>query len=76
VEVGSNLERILVAELTDSETRPAEANPYNYIVCSVMSLEDKNPVTCMAICGVYAELPKTRVTTTREEKRARIIFQD
>jgi hypothetical protein len=75
IEVKSHLKKALVAELTDSETRFAEANPHSYVVCNVMGLEDKNPATWMAICGVYAELPKTIVTTTREEKRARIIFQ-
>ncbi|MCC6010978.1 MAG: SNF2-related protein [Desulfurococcaceae archaeon] len=74
VEVKSHLKKILVAELTDSETRFAEANPYNYVVCNVMGLEDKNPATWTAICGVYAELPKRILITTREEKRARIIF--
>lgn len=75
IEVKSHLKKALVAELTDSETRFAEANPRSYVLCNVMGLEDKNPATWMAICGVYAELPKTIVTTTREEKRARIIFQ-
>lgn len=70
VDVGSNLERILVAELTDSETRFAEVNPYNYIVCSVMGLEDRDPASWTTMCGLYAELPKTIVTTTREERRA------
>jgi len=74
VEVKSHLKRILVAELTDSETRFAEANPYNYIVCNVMGLDDRDPASWTTICGLYAELPKTIVTTTREEKRARITF--
>jgi hypothetical protein len=43
VEIGSDSDRILVAELTDSETRSAEANPYNHIVCSVMGLDCRNP---------------------------------
>lgn len=74
VEVKSHLKRILVAELTDSETRFAEANPYNYIVCSVMGLDYRDPASWTTICGLYAELPKTIVTTTREERRARIKF--
>ena len=72
--IGSDSDRMLVAELTDSETRSAEANPYNYVVCNVMGLEDRDPASWTAICGLYAELPKTIVTTTREEKRARIMF--
>jgi hypothetical protein len=74
VEVKSHLKRILVAELTDSETRFAEANPYNYIVCNVMGLDYRDPASWTTICGLYAELPKTIVTTTREERRARITF--
>jgi hypothetical protein len=74
VEVKSHLKRVLVAELTDSETKFAESNPYNYVVCNVMGLEDRDPASWIAICGLYAELPKTIVTTTREEKRARIMF--
>jgi len=74
VEVKSHLKRVLVAELTDSETRFAESNPHNYVVCNVMGLEDRDPASWTVICGLYAELPKTIVTTTREEKRARIVF--
>jgi hypothetical protein len=54
VEVKSHLKRILVAELTDSETRFAEANPYNYIVCSVMGLEAWKVASWTAIRVVYA----------------------
>jgi hypothetical protein len=68
------LKRVLVAELTDSETRFAESNPHNYVVCNVMGLEDRDPASWTVICGLYAELPKTIITTTREEKRARIVF--
>jgi hypothetical protein len=74
VEVKSHLKRVLVAELTDSETRFAESNPHNYVVCNVMGLEDRDPASWTVICGLYAELPKTIITTTREEKRARIVF--
>jgi hypothetical protein len=67
LEVKSHLKRVIMAELTKSETRFAEINPYSYIECNVMSLEDIDPVLWRAICGLYAELPKTIVTTTREE---------
>ena len=63
IEVKSHLKKVLIAELTDSETMFAEANPYNYIVCNAIGLEDEDPATWFAICGVCAELSKTIVTS-------------
>ena len=68
------MESILIAELTEPETRFAEANPYSYIVCDVIDIDYRDPASWTTICGLYAELPKTIVTTTREERRARITF--
>jgi hypothetical protein len=62
-EMKSHLKRILAAELTDSEIWLTEANPYNYIVCNAIGLEDEDPATWIAICGVRAELSKTIVTS-------------
>jgi len=42
VEVKSHLKHILVAELTDGETKFAEMRPLDYVVCNVMNLENKN----------------------------------
>jgi hypothetical protein len=75
VEVKSHLKNLLVAELTDSETKFAEEHPHEYIVCDVMGLENKDPNSWMIICGLYADLPKELIITTREEKRARIYFR-
>jgi superfamily II DNA or RNA helicase len=75
IEVKSHLGQVLVAELTESETEFAEANPRNYVVCNVAGLADKEPKSWITVCGVYAELPKTIIKATREERRARIIFK-
>jgi len=39
-----------------------------------MGLENPDSSTWVALCGLYAELPKTLVTETREERRARLFF--
>jgi hypothetical protein len=39
LEVKSHLKRVIVAELTNSETRFAEIDPYSYVECNVMGLE-------------------------------------
>jgi hypothetical protein len=57
-----------------TEARFVGSDPYSYIVCSVMGLDYRDPASWTTICGLYAELPKTIVTTTREERRARITF--
>jgi superfamily II DNA or RNA helicase len=75
IEVKSHLGQILVAELTESETEFAEANPRNYVVCNVAGLADEEPKSWTTLCGVYADLPKTIIKATREERRARIIFK-
>jgi hypothetical protein len=74
LEVKSHLKRVIVAELTNSETRFAEIDPYSYVECNVMGVDYRDPASWTTICGLYAELPKTIVTTTREERRARITF--
>lgn len=74
IEVKSHLKQVLVAELTDPGTEYAEANPHSHVVCNVMGLENRGPATWTTICGVYAELPKTVTTATREERCARILF--
>jgi hypothetical protein len=43
LEVKSHLKRVIMAELTKSETRFAEIDPYSYIECNVMGLEDIDP---------------------------------
>jgi len=75
IEVKSHLGQILVAELTEPETEFAEANPRNYVVCNVAGLASEKPESWTTLCGVYAELPKTIIKATREERRARIIFK-
>jgi hypothetical protein len=75
IEVKSHLGLVLVAELTEFETEFAEANPRNYVVCNVAGLADKEPESWITVCGVYADLPKTIIKATREERRARIIFK-
>jgi superfamily II DNA or RNA helicase len=74
VEVKSHLKHVLVAELTSNETDLAEAHPDDYIVCNVMGLENKNREAWTTLCEAYGKLPKTIITETREEKRARIFF--
>jgi hypothetical protein len=63
-----------VAELTSNETDLAEAHPDDYIVCNVMGLENKDREAWTTLCEAYGRLPKTIITETREEKRARIFF--
>jgi superfamily II DNA or RNA helicase len=75
VEVKSHLRYVLVAELSEAETELAESNPYDYVVCNVMGLGNPDSSTWLALCGLYAELPKVLVTETREERRARLFFQ-
>ena len=74
VEVKSHLRYVLVAELSEAETELAESHPYDYVVCNVMGLENPDSSTWVPLCGLYAELPKTLVTETREERRARLFF--
>ncbi len=74
VEVKSHLKHVLVAELTSNETELAEAHPNEYIVCNVMGLENRNREAWTTLCEAYSKLPKTIITETREEKRARIFF--
>jgi hypothetical protein len=51
IEVKIHLGQVLVAELTESETEFAEANPRNYVVCNVAGLVDKEPESWTTICG-------------------------
>lgn len=74
VEVKSHLRYVLVAELSEAETELAESHPYDYVVCNVMGLESSDSSNWVALCGLYAELPKTLVTETKEERRARLFF--
>ena len=74
VEVKGHLGYVLVAELSEAETELAESHPYDYVVCNVMGLENPDSSTWVHLCGLYAELPKTLVTETREERRARLFF--
>jgi len=74
IEVKSHLKHLLVAELSEAETELAESYPSEYIICNVMGLENRDRSKWVTICGLYAELPKTIITTTKEEKRARLFF--
>ncbi len=74
IEVKSHLKHLLVAELSEAETELAESYPSEYVICNVMGLENKDKSKWVTICGLYAELPKTIITTIKEEKRARLFF--
>jgi hypothetical protein len=74
IEVKSHLKHVLVAELSEAETELAESHPSEYIICNVMGLENPDKSAWTTVCGLYAELPKTIITTTKEEKRARLFF--
>jgi len=45
------------------------------VVCNVAGLADEKSESWTTICGVYADLPKTIIKATKEERRARIIFK-
>jgi superfamily II DNA or RNA helicase len=74
VEVKSHLEKVFVAGLTDWETKEAEKNPANYIVCNVAGLKEPDKSSWVTVCGRYADLPKRLVVQVKEERRAIIFF--
>jgi len=74
IEVKSHLKHVLVAELSEAETELAESHPSEYVICNVMGIESPDKSNWVTMCGLYAELPKTIITATREEKRARLFF--
>jgi hypothetical protein len=73
VRIGSDSDRMLVAELTDSETRSAEANPYNHIVCSVMGLDCRDPARGQRYVAYMLGYRKTISTASREKSENDIL---
>jgi hypothetical protein len=70
LEVKGRLKKVLADGLSDLEIRFAEADQHIFVVCNVMGLEDGDPgdsASWVTICGIYAGLPKTILTATREE---------